>query len=111
MLLLDFCKAFDKVPHSRLFHKLQFQGPLLTWIMNFLTDQSQQVILDNKQSNFCNVLSGVPQGSACMAPLLPLHVSNKVRLYADDVIMYSPHISRRLSQFTKGSGFPCSVVS
>ena len=24
VLLLDFCKAFDKVSHSRLFHKLQF---------------------------------------------------------------------------------------
>ena len=99
VLLLDFCKAFDKVPHSRLFSKLQFygvQGSLLRWIKNFLTNRSHQVIIDNKRSDSCNVLSGVPQGTV-LAPLLfliyindlPLHVSNKVRLYADDVILYS----------------------
>ena len=99
VLLLDFCKAFDKVPHTCLLNKLQFygiQGSLLGWIKNFLTDRSQQVILDNKQSDPCNVLSGVPQGTV-LAPLLfliyindlPLHVSNKVCLYADDVILYS----------------------
>ena len=99
VLLLDFCKAFDKVPHCRLFNKLQFygiQGSLLNWIKKFLTDRSQQVILNNTQSISCNVLSGVPQGTV-LAPLLfliyindlPLHVSNKVRLYADDVILYS----------------------
>ena len=90
-----------KPSYFHLFHKLQFYGipgPLLTWIMNFLTDRSQQVILDNKQSTSSNVLSGVPQGTV-LAPLrilfliyindLPLHVSNKVRLYADDVILCS----------------------
>jgi len=99
MLLLDFSKAFDKVPHSRLFHKLQFygiRGSLLPWVKNFLTDRSQQVVLDNKRSDSYNVLSGVPQGTV-LAPLLfliyinnlPLHVSSKVRLYADNVILYS----------------------
>jgi len=94
VLLLDFCKAFDKVPHSHLFG---IQGPLLTWIINFLTHRSQQ---DNKQSNSSNVLSGVPKGTV-LAPLLfliyindlPLRVSNKVRLYADDVILYSYTVS------------------
>ena len=70
VLLLDFCKAFDKVPHSSLFHKLQFYGikvPLLTWIKNFLSDRSQQVVLNNKQGDSCN--AGVPQGTV-LAPLL-----------------------------------------
>ena len=99
VMLLDFCKAFDKVPHLRLFYKLHhygIRGSVLTWITDFLTDRSQRVILDNKESNPCSVLSGVPQGTV-LAPLLfliyindlPLHVSNKVRLYADDVILYS----------------------
>jgi len=51
VLLLDFCKAFDKVPHSCLFHKLQLygiKGTLLSWIKNFLPDHSQKVMLDNK---------------------------------------------------------------
>ena len=99
VLLLDFCKEFDKVPHSRLFNKLKFygiHGSLLRWIKNFLTDCSQQVIIDNNRSDSHHVLSGVPQGTI-LAPLpfliyindLPLHVSNKVRHYADDVILYS----------------------
>ena len=99
MLLLDFCKAFDEVPHCHLFSKLQFygvQGSLWRWIKNFLTNHSHQVIIDNKRSDSCNVISGVPQGTV-LAPLLfliycndlPLHVSNKVRLYTDNVILYS----------------------
>ena len=97
--MINFCKAFDKVPHSRLFNKLEFygiHGSLLRWIKNFLTDRLQQVIIDNKRSDSCYVLSGVPQGTV-LAPLLfliyindlPLHVSSKIRLYADDVILYS----------------------
>ena len=38
-MFLNFCKAFDKVPHSRIFSKLQFygvQGSLLRWIKIFL---------------------------------------------------------------------------
>ena len=40
MIILDFSKAFDKVPHQRLISKLQFygvQGSTLTWIKSWLT--------------------------------------------------------------------------
>ena len=40
---------------------------LLTWIKHFLSDQSQQVVLNNKQGDSCN--AGVPQGTV-LAPLL-----------------------------------------
>ena len=66
VLLLDFCKAFDKVPHSRLFYKLYhygISGTLLIWIKNFLSNWSQRIILDDKQSSSSDVLSGVPQGT------------------------------------------------
>jgi len=45
-------KAFDKVPHSQLFYKLHhygIRGSLLAWIKGFLTNQSQWVVLDNKE--------------------------------------------------------------
>ena len=81
VLLLDFCKAFDKVPHSHLFNKLQFygiQGPLLTWIMNFLSDRSQQIILkfNNKWSNSCNILSGILQGTVLTSLLFLIFIND-----------------------------------
>ena len=48
VILLDFAKAFDKVPHVCLCHKLShlgINGPLLEWIKNFLTDRTQQVMV------------------------------------------------------------------
>ena len=99
-LFLDFKKAFDKVPHSCLFYKLNHygtRGPLLLWIKEFLCNQSQRVVLGNKESFSTDVLSGLPQGTV-LAPLLfllyvndlPHHVYNKIKLYADDVLLYSP---------------------
>ena len=76
-------------------HHYGIRGTLLTWIKNFLSNRSQRVILDNKQSSSSDVLSGVPQGTV-LAPLLfllfindiPLQVQSKIRLYADDVILH-----------------------
>ena len=41
ILYLDLCKAFDTVPHCRLFIKLAaygIRGKLLDWIKSFLTN-------------------------------------------------------------------------
>ena len=72
VISLDFSKAFDKVPHQRLFLNLAhygIQGPILEWIKDFLTNITQQVVLINITSSSVNVLSNVPKGSV-LGPLL-----------------------------------------
>ena len=98
LILLDFCKAFDKVPHQRLLAKLKYygiQGNLLSWITEWLTKRQQRVVLDNKASDYLPVKSGIPQGTV-LGPLMFLlyindidqNLSSTIRLFADDCIMY-----------------------
>ncbi|XP_062605835.1 uncharacterized protein LOC134267643 [Saccostrea cucullata] len=56
VILLDFSKAFDKVPHKRLLYKLSYygiRGCHLQWIEDFLTGRIQQVLLEGKTSDDC----------------------------------------------------------
>ena len=100
LILLDFSKAFDKVPHHHLLHKLKFygiHGSLITWISSFLQGRVQRVVLDGESSEVSPVSSGVPQGTV-LGPLLFLAYINdlpncisegsRVRLFADDCIVY-----------------------
>jgi hypothetical protein len=101
VILLDFAKAFDKVPHSRLLHKLSFYGierNTLRWIREFLTNRSQRVVVDGQMSGNLQVLSGVPQGTV-LGPLLFLAYINDMpsctrnldtRLFADDTLLFRP---------------------
>ena len=66
VILLDFSKAFDKVPHLRLLSKIRYYGiqnNLNWWISSFLEGRNQQVLLDGSSFTSSPVESGVPQGS------------------------------------------------
>ena len=66
LIIMDFAKAFDKVPHRRLLHKLDYygiRGPTHKRINSGLSVCTQQVVLDGYVSDPVSVLSGVPQGS------------------------------------------------
>ena len=72
VVFLDFAKAFDKVDHGVLLHKLKslgITGKLGLWLHSFLVGRSQSVAVDGEKSIGAIVLSGVPQGSV-LGPLL-----------------------------------------
>ena len=101
LIIMDFAKAFDKVPHKRLLYKLHFYGirqHTLHWIDAFLSDRTQTVVLDGTSSTSVPVTSGVPQGTV-LGPILfliyryindfPEYLQHsKLRLFADDSIIY-----------------------
>ena len=102
MLILDFTKAFDTVPHQRLLVKLKHYGidsNLHRWISSWLTELTQQVVVDGDYSTCKQVRSGVPQGTVlgpliCSYSIIIIndigdHLNHStIRLFADDCLLY-----------------------
>ena len=98
LVIMDLSKAFDTVPHQCLLAKLHHNGirnNILSWIDSFLTQRHQRVVVDGESSHQSPVASGVSQGTV-LGPLLflvyitdlPTNLSNNMRLFADDCILY-----------------------
>ena len=97
-VFLDISKAFDKVWHKGLLHKLEqngIGGPLLKILTDFLKLRKQTVVLNDHHSSWSDVLAGVPQGSV-LGPLLFLIYINDLsdclqinpKPSADDTSLY-----------------------
>jgi hypothetical protein len=72
VVFLDISKAFDRVWHKGLLHKLEkngIRGRLLQWLTNYLKDRYQRVVINGQNSTWGRVSAGVPQGSV-LGPLL-----------------------------------------
>jgi hypothetical protein len=108
VLILDYSKAFDKVSHPKLLQKLQsygFHPSIIDWLKSWLKSRVFHVNVNNSLSTATSTSSGVPQGSV-LGPLLFLIYINdlpdciqssttSVRLFADDIVLYSPIRSTR----------------
>ena len=72
VVYLDFCKAFDKVPHKRLLKKLHgygIRGKIYNWVKEFLSGREQRVIVNGAYSSWKDVSSGIPKGSVLVPGL------------------------------------------
>ena len=101
LALVDFSRAFDKVWHIGLLHKLFHAGVptcCVRWIRQFLSDRRASVRLNGECSKQRIFRAGVPQG-AVLSPLLFLvYIDDLARvlpggvdvsLYADDVAIWT----------------------
>ena len=97
LILIDFRKAFDTVPHQHLLKKLYhygIQGNIYNWISSWLTKRQQRVVIKGHNSFYVHVNSGVPQGTV-LGPLMFLlyindittNISSNIRLFADDCVL------------------------
>ena len=96
----DFMKAFDKVPHKRLLHKLKMYnigGKYRQWLESFLIGRKQTVKINGESSDSRPVTSGIPQGSVMGPVLFVLYINDlpdslkhnsEVYLYADDTKIF-----------------------
>ena len=98
-MALDISKAFDRVWHAGLLHKLKsygISGQIFGLISSFLSNRRLRVVLDGKSSQGYPVNAGVPQGSILGPTLFLLYINDlpddiicDVAIYADDTTLYS----------------------
>ena len=66
LLSFDFSKAFDTVSYRIISEKLKatkLNPYIINWIINFLSDRKQRVVVDGFITNHLSINRGVPQGT------------------------------------------------
>ena len=98
-MALDISKAFNRVWHAGLLHKLKsfgISGQIFGLISSFLSNRRLRVILDWKSSQEYPVNAGVPQGSILGPTLFLIYINDlpddvicNITIYADDTTLYT----------------------
>jgi len=100
-IMIDFCKAFDRVNHPILFRKLAalgFPDSAISWIYSFLTGRTQVVKCNDKVSPHAHINTSIVQGlgigpmlyAVMESDLRTLSPKNIVVKYADDTNVLVP---------------------
>ena len=100
LILFDFSKAFDCIPHTGLLAKLRalnMSDHALRWFVSYLSDRLQAVIDEGGSiSDWLRAASGVPQGSVLGPLLFAIYINDlpavlsfaSLMIYADDTQIY-----------------------
>ena len=102
VLSFDFSKAFDTVSHYILSDKLKatnINPYVINWILDFLNQRKQRVVVDGITTEFIDINRGVPQGTV-LGPILFSLMVNDIQLadprrnllvkFADDITISIP---------------------
>ena len=102
VLSFDFSKAFDTVSHKIICDKLKstnINPYIINWIISFLDNRKQRVVVDDAITTFVVINRGVPQGSVLEPTLFSLMVNDTAAVspmnnllvkYADDITISVP---------------------
>ena len=102
VLSFDFSKAFDTLSHKIICDKLKstnINPYIINWIISFLDNRKQRVVVDDAITAFVSINRGVPQGTVLGLTLFSLMVNdiaavspmnNLLVKYADDITISVP---------------------
>ena len=98
-IFLDLFKAFDRVWHKGLIHKVKnnrINGNLLSLIESFLHNRYQSDVLNGQSSKWQKLNTGGPQGSVLGSRFFFIYINNlpqdlhsDLKLFADDTSLFS----------------------
>ena len=123
---LDIRKAFDSVSHNylkQMLKEVNLPVKMLSWLKSYLENRTQRTKANGEYSEYMKLDYLVPQGSI-LGPLLFIYFINalpnvvdrcKVKIYADDVVLYVVHkipLTARMTlqtELTKVANF-CNTI-
>ena len=94
-IYLDLRKAFDTVAHKSLIwkseHRGGLKGTILKWMKDYLQGREMSTVIRDSKSSWCEVTSGVPQGSVLAPIMFQIYINDMteglnsyINLFADD---------------------------